>query len=63
MTEQLVRDGHSCLCHNSLFLMDIPVYARTAHSGLPEEKFERESLLNLPSCFLDDPVGQGIELN
>ena len=43
--------------------VDIPAHARTAYKGLPAEKTGRGSLLNRPSCPLDDPVSQGAELN
>ena len=47
-------------------------YATSAHKGLLQKKEEEEgkkkrpitgSLLNRLSCPLDDPIGQGTELN
>lgn len=43
---------------------DMPAQARTAHSGLQQERLEdRGSLLNHASCLPDDPTGQWTELN
>ena len=44
------KSGHICPCQN---------YSQ----GPPAEKTGRGSLLNRPSCHLDDSMGQGTELN
>ena len=50
-------------CHR----MDIPAHAGTAHNAVAQKekkkKTGRGSLINRPSCVLDDPVGEGTELN
>ena len=43
--------------------VDIHAHARTEHKGLLQKKTVRGSLLNLPSCPLDDPVGHRTGLN
>ena len=43
------KSGHPCLCWN-------------CSQGPPAENTGKGSLLNHPSCPLDDPVGQGTEL-
>ena len=43
--------------------VDIPTHARTAHKRLLQKRLKEDLLLNLPSCFPDDPIGQGTELN
>ena len=43
--------------------VDISAHTRIAHKGLLQKKTGRGSLLNRPSCPLDDRIGQGTELN
>ena len=44
------KSGHLCPCQD-------------CSQGLPAGKTGRRSLLNRPSCPLDEPIGQGTELN
>ena len=43
--------------------VDIPAHARTVHNGLLQKTTGRDSLLDRPSCPLDDPIAQGTKLN
>ena len=45
----------------TVYGVDIPAHARTAHNGLLQKKIG--NLLHRLSCSHEDPVGQGTELN